>query len=92
MLTTIDLRSAILHEIGEIRGSGVLAFDEIQDDARLTADLGLDSLALARMYIALEDRFGVDPFTDKFDIVDMRTLGDLLRAFKETLAAQPVEA
>lgn len=49
-------------------------------------EIGLNSLMLARLTIALESEFGVDPFTQGTSIVDMHKLEDLWAAYEEAIA------
>lgn len=54
---------------------------EITEEAALTDDIGLDSLSLASLYIALEDALQVDPFSNGINVTDMRTVGDVVNAY-----------
>ena len=50
-------------------------------------DLGLNSLMLARLIIALESRLGVDPFTrEGASITDIRSVDDLTIVYQRALA------
>ena len=83
--TSLEIRQVISAEIARLLDEAGRPVPAIEDGCILTDDLSLDSLALASLFIALEDRFGVDPFSDKFDIVDMRTVADLNRAYSDTV-------
>lgn len=50
-------------------------------------DLGLNSLMLARLVIALETTIGVDPFAESHAISDVRTVEDLSNAYRSALLA-----
>jgi hypothetical protein len=59
---------------------------------RLTDDLGLTSLDLARILAVLELELGVDPFAGLVAITDVRTLGDLCVAYRQALSPAPAAA
>ena len=58
------------------------------------ADLGLDSLSLARLIIELEDELGVEPFrSEEASVADLRSIGDLVRVYQDAVARRtPVQA
>ncbi len=58
---------------------------------RLNESLGLTSLDLAELVVALEDRFGVDPFSKRLPITDMQTPDDLVRAYRTGLHPEATE-
>ncbi len=75
-----EIRQTIHRAIVEIveRGGGVApAFD---DDA-LLVDTGLASLDLAALVARLERVWRVDPFLEAVAITEIRTVGDLCRAY-----------
>jgi len=60
--------------------------------APLTDDLvllnsGLDSLCFAILVASLEDRLGVDPFTERDDVQFPVTLGDFVRFYQDAAQA-----
>ncbi len=59
---------------------------------RLNESLGLTSLDLAELVVALEDRFGIDPFAKLVPITDMQTPDDLIRAYRSGLHPEPTAA
>jgi acyl carrier protein len=63
----------------------------VDNDHRLAAGLGLDSLDIARLVAVLELKVGADPFAKLVSITDVRTVGDLCAAYRIALSA-PVEA
>lgn len=52
------------------------------------ADVGLNSLMLARLVITLEGELGLDPFTDERTIVDVHTFRELVTTYVEAAARQ----
>lgn len=58
-----------------------LPAQELRDDAKLNATLGLRSLDLAELVFELESAFGKDPFEDLVPITSVRTVGDLVGAY-----------
>lgn len=56
------------------------------DSARLTADLGYDSLAVAELVFFLEDIYGVSLAND--DVRRLATVGDVRRFLREQLLAR----
>ena len=64
--------------------------DDILGGGETFQQIGLNSLMLARLVIALEDELGVDPFSSGTSIVDIHTLADLWAAYDEALV-QDVE-
>jgi hypothetical protein len=63
------------------------ALSGVENGQRLTADLGLKSLDLARIVAVLELELGSDPFASLAAITDMRTVGDLCTAYRKALSA-----
>jgi acyl carrier protein len=63
------------------------ALPSVENRHRLTGELGLTSLDIARVIAILEMELGVDPFTRHAAITDMRTLGDLCEAYRAGLGA-----
>ncbi|MGD9644332.1 MAG: acyl carrier protein [Pirellulales bacterium] len=65
----------------------------IENHQRLTADLGLESLDVAKVVAVLEVELEVDPFAQLVAITDVRTVGDLCDAYRRALAGEtPAEA
>ena len=56
--------------------------DEIALDATF-AEVGLNSLMLARLVIALETDLGLDPFTGDRSIVDVHTVRELVAVYAQ---------
>ncbi len=77
-----EIRQTIHRAIAEIvaRGGGAApAFDD--DD--LLVDTGLASLDLAALVARLERVWRVDPFLEAVAITEIRTVGDLCRAYRD---------
>jgi acyl carrier protein len=55
------------------------------DDADELIATGLTSLDLAALVARLEHRWHLDPFLESRSITEMRTVGDLCRAYQECL-------
>jgi acyl carrier protein len=53
----------------------------ISDNTNIVQDLGLDSLAVMNICMALEDKFNIPIPLDR--IADVRTIGDLVRTVQE---------
>ncbi|MBX9789163.1 MAG: hypothetical protein K2Y37_09640 [Pirellulales bacterium] len=60
----------------------------IENHQRLTADLGLESLDVAKVVAVLEVELEVDPFAQLVAITDVRTVGDLAEAYRRALAGE----
>jgi acyl carrier protein len=65
---------------------------QIQASDRLTVELGLKSLDLARLITILELELGVDPFARLVAITDIRTVGDLCEAYRRALSPESAMA
>lgn len=72
----------ILEQIQSILAESCgLSVDEITLDARLEADLGINSLELAELALRCDEEFGVDVEDD--DIHRLITVGDIVRYIEE---------
>ncbi len=78
------IHEAILHILDE-RDEGPR---DITDAAMLHADLGLGSLDLAQLVAVLESQLQADPFEHLVAITEMRTVGDLCRAYQRLLVGE----
>lgn len=54
-------------------------------------ELGLASLDVVQLAVILAARLGVDPFQRSASITDVRTVGDLCRAYERALAGEVSE-
>ena len=62
-------------------------------DDKLNATLGLSSLDLAFLVSELENQLGIDPFSKLIPITSIRSVDDLVHAYRQALfpEAQPAE-
>jgi acyl carrier protein len=65
------------------------AFEHVTNSQRLTIELGLKSLDLAKLVAILELELGVDPFAKLVPITEVRTVGDLCNAYRLALEGKP---
>lgn len=68
------MKKKIIDILAEV--SGVSA-DEISDNTRLVADLGLSSFDLADIVVSAEDEFGISIPDERFP--EIQTVGDVIR-------------
>ena len=68
-----EIRAGLADIVFEITG---IAAEELQLDRSFTTDLEIDSLSLAEVVIAAEDRFGVR-ISDDY-VKKLRTVGDAI--------------
>jgi acyl carrier protein len=61
------------------------ALDRLSGADKLNATLGLSSLDLAILVAELEAELGVDPFAKLVSITSIRSVDDLVRAYREAL-------
>lgn len=72
----------VIEEILSILGEkGDIAFDIHFKDS-LNANLGITSLELARLVFVLEEKFNYDPFYEDISITSVRTVEDLVNAYR----------
>ena len=63
----------------------------VASEDRLSSDLGLKSLDLARIVAELELKTRADPFQELVLITSVRTIGDLERAYRRFFAGESAE-
>jgi acyl carrier protein len=80
-----EIEQLIYQEIERLFEEREAPVPELTPDAKLHADLGLASLDLAALVAVLEEKLQVDPFEALVAITDMRTVGDLCRAYQAQL-------
>jgi len=89
MLISSTIVGIINAEIQQLLGD-VLDEDDTLGGTETFQQIGLNSLMLARLVIALEDELGVDPFSSGASIVDMHTLNDLWAAYEGAVGQESV--
>jgi acyl carrier protein len=88
MLTHADARAVIDREIHALLLEHDQAVDALRGDDLLT-DLGLNSLQLARLVIALEAEFGADPFaTGEVSLAEARSVDEVTAAYVQAAKAE----
>lgn len=74
---------SIVHEVVlEIVREKTPSVTQVGNHQSLNADLGLKSLDLARIVANLEMALEADPFAELVSITSVRTVGDLLNAYR----------
>lgn len=74
------MNEKILHILAEVAGVDV---SSINEDTRLTDDLGLTSFDLADIVVSIEDEYGVSIPDEVFPT--LHTVGDVFAAAKKVL-------
>ena len=83
-----EVKNAVVEVIRAVAHERGLQLPDIKDDTEIVDELGFASLTVAALIANLEERLGVDPFrSDDVMITDIRTVGDLVRAYEGCLAA-----
>ncbi len=77
-----NLRITICSVINKVRTDSGREAMVILDEHQLTGELGLDSLDLAQLVVAIEKELGVDPFRD--GSATARTVGELVSVYERT--------
>ena len=80
-----ELFAAIAEEIGSLPDVEDGQLEGMTPDSELNAHLGLSSLQMAELVVALEMRFSIDPFSSLVPITEVRTVGDLVAAYERAL-------
>ena len=78
-----------IHEVAEARG---LDMPPPQPTHTLTGDLGLRSLDLAHLIAILEAELKLDPFARLVPITSIRTVGDLVHAYRRSMTESAASA
>jgi acyl carrier protein len=77
----MSIKSTVISEMEQIAEERQKPLGPLSDDAILL-NTGLDSLCFAILVARLEDRLGVDPFSESDDINFPVTLGDFVRVYE----------
>ena len=81
----MTVKLTIMSEMQQIAQEQEKELAPLSDDLVLL-DSGFDSLCFAVLVARLEDRLGVDPFTQSEDITFPVTLNDLVRTYENAAA------
>jgi acyl carrier protein len=76
-----SIRTIVLSEIQQLAEAEQKSVPELKDDLVLLKS-GMDSLMLAILVARLEEKLGLDPFTDSADVFYPVTLGDFINAYE----------
>ncbi len=79
-----ELAAIVRQVVLEVVQLGSAAVTSVGDGDTLTGELGLQSLDLAQIVATLEARTGLDPFAERVAITSVRTVGDLVAAYRST--------
>jgi len=84
----MTVKLTIMSEMQQIAREQEKELAPLSDDLVLV-DSGFDSLCFAVLVARLEDKLGIDPFTQSEDTTFPMTLGDLVRTYENaaTVAA-----
>jgi hypothetical protein len=82
--TLAEIEATVHGTIAEILERSGKATRPFQEDDELVS-IGLGSLDLAALVARLQRRWRVDPFLEARTITEMRTVGDLCRAYRECI-------
>ena len=83
-----SMKTAVVNIIRAVAAERGLKLPELRDDTEIVDELGFSSLTVAALIANLEETLGIDPFrSDDVMITDIRTVGDLIRAYEGCLAA-----
>ncbi|GAA1867683.1 acyl carrier protein [Myceligenerans crystallogenes] len=88
-MNTPEVTTIVNDAVAELLGDMHDPDEALPTDASF-ADLGLNSLMIARLVIMLETETGLDPFTGDTSIVDVHTIGELVTVYTEA-RKQPAE-
>ena len=89
---TLSIQALVHSEVARIARNPTAGPGAALDAQSLVDDLGLRSLELAQLVAVLELELDVEPFVERFAITDVRTVGDLVRAFSSMAAPDPLIA
>ena len=81
----MTVKLTIMSEMRQIAQEQEKELAPLSDDLVLL-DSGFDSLCFAVLVARLEDKLGIDPFTQSEDSTFPVTLGDLVRTYENAVA------
>ncbi len=79
-----DLAATVHQVVLEVVQQASAGVTSVSGGDTLTGELGLESLDLAQIVATLEARTGLDPFAERVAITSVRTVGDLVAAYRST--------
>jgi acyl carrier protein len=82
-LQSYEIESCIHGEITNFLVESKANVRSISNEIKLNSELGMSSLELARLVSVLDDKLEVDPFIELVPITSVRTIGDLVNAYKK---------
>jgi acyl carrier protein len=82
----LDIEQKITDHVREILSLANKSHSNIAPHQALIDEIGMDSLELARLFIALEDEFQIDPFAEEFSVGNIQTIADLTRIYSALLS------
>jgi acyl carrier protein len=77
-----DVERVVMATVLELARRATPQLAAIQPHQRLIGELGLSSLDLAELLAILEAELGHDPFAADWNIADVRTVADLIAAYR----------
>jgi acyl carrier protein len=87
-----DLQTLVHDAVREVAQQRTPEVEGVSDGQRLTGELGLRSLDLAQLVAILELRTGLDPFAAHVAITSVRTVGDIVAAYRLAAGGAPAAA
>lgn len=81
-LTAVEVEGVVHAAIARVMQAHGLPVGEIRGEDKLNATLGLRSLDLAELVFELETAVGADPFEHLVPITSVRTVDDLVAAYR----------
>jgi acyl carrier protein len=83
----MSVRPTILETFQEVARNQGVALAPLSDDLELL-DSGLDSLCFAIIVASLEDKLGIDPFSEDEEFNFPVTFGDFVKSYENAAAAR----
>ena len=87
----MSMKAAVISEVQQIAGENGKTLPPLTDDLVLL-DSGLDSLAIAILVARLEEKLGLDPFTESGEAAYPVTLGDFITFYEHAAAVHAVDS
>ena len=87
----MSVKATVISEVQQIAGENGKTLPPLTDDLVLL-DSGLDSLAIAILVARLEEKLGLDPFTESGEAAYPVTLGDFIRFYEHAAQSHGVDS